>query len=125
VLADTSFLIQLAREVESRRRGPAIAWIARNRHRELWTTVVCLGELAAGFQTNEPARYFLQRYRVASLKPESAYRAADLDREMIRCGFRLGENDNWIAGFALYYGEPLLSSDADFDRVPGLRRISF
>lgn len=40
-------------------------------------------------------------------------------------GHRLGENDNWIAGFARYYGEPLVSNDPDFDRVRGLRRIAF
>ena len=51
--------------------------------------------------------------------------AANLDRELIRSGNRLGENDTWIAGYALYYSSPLLSNDRDFDRVPGLRRIAF
>ena len=37
----------------------------------------------------------------------------------------LGENDNWIAGFTRYYREPLISRDGDFDRVAGLRRISY
>ena len=29
------------------------------------------------------------------------------------------------AGFALYYREPLVSRDSDFDRVPGLRRVAY
>jgi predicted nucleic acid-binding protein len=127
VLADTQFLIELAREIAANRRGLAHAWIVSNRHQRLWMSVISLGELAAGFRDNHAARQFIERsrYRVAALKPEIAYRAAALDRELIRAGNRLGENDNWIAAFALYYGESLLSNDDDFDRVPGLRRVSF
>ena len=51
--------------------------------------------------------------------------ATDVDREQIRRGARLGENDNWIAGFARYYREPVISRDRAFDRVAGVRRISY
>jgi predicted nucleic acid-binding protein len=87
-------------------------------------TVISLGELAAGMPDNQTARLFLNRFRVVTLKPEIALEAASIDRELIRVGMRLGENDNWIAGFARYYGEPLVSNDLAFDRVRGLRRIS-
>jgi len=40
----------------------------------------------------------------------------------IAAGVRPGENDNWIAGFCRYYGQPIISRDAAFDRVRGLRR---
>jgi predicted nucleic acid-binding protein len=40
-------------------------------------------------------------------------------------GNRLGENDNWIAGFAAYYREPLISHDQAFDRAPGVRRVVY
>ena len=126
MLLDTSFLIELANEVRAgRKNGPAHAWLGHNRNMKLWTTVICLGELAPGMRDHAATRFFLGRYRVVNLHPEVAYRAATLDRDLIRRGGRLGENDNWIAGFALYYGSPLLSNDADFDRVPNLRRVSF
>ena len=51
--------------------------------------------------------------------------AADIDRELILTGERLGENDNWIAGFARYYREALISRDAAFDRVRGIRRVTY
>jgi predicted nucleic acid-binding protein len=54
-----------------------------------------------------------------------AQAAADVDRELIRPGQRLGENDTWIAGFCRYYREPLISLDEAFDRVPNLRRIGY
>jgi predicted nucleic acid-binding protein len=44
---------------------------------------------------------------------------------MTLAGRRLGENDNWIAGFCRYYGEPVISADVAFDRVPRLRRILY
>jgi predicted nucleic acid-binding protein len=77
------------------------------------------------FATNQEARLFLQRYRQLRLFPEVAYVAAEIDRELLDQGLRLGENDNWIAGFCRYYGQPLISQDTAFDRVRGLRRLRY
>ena len=121
---DTTFLISLLEEIEGRAVGPARRFLGRHRQGAHRVTVISLGELTAGMRDNQAARDFLSRFRLASLKPEIALEAAMIDRELIRLGQRLGENDNWIAGFARYYGEPLVSKDLGFDRVPGLRRIS-
>jgi len=51
--------------------------------------------------------------------------AALVERELMLVGARLGENDNWIAGFCRYYGQPLISRDRAFDRVGGLRRLPY
>jgi predicted nucleic acid-binding protein len=50
---------------------------------------------------------------------------ADMDRELMRKGNRLRENDNWIAGFCRYYREPVMSLGGAFDRVPQLRRLAY
>ncbi len=125
MVADTTFLIDLAEETSARTPGPAGRFLWANRDARIWTTVISLGELAAGLRSNTEARQFLGRYRIARLHPEIALEAARIDRELIRQGGRLRENDNWIAGFARYYGEPLISNDAAFDRVEGLRRVSY
>jgi predicted nucleic acid-binding protein len=62
---------------------------------------------------------------VLRLTPEIAYVAAAVDHELIQAGQRLGENDNWIAGFCRHYGQPVISRDRAFDRVRRLRRISY
>jgi predicted nucleic acid-binding protein len=67
----------------------------------------------------------LHHYRILRLTPEIAYVAAQIDRELIDQGLRLGENDNWIADFCRYYGQPIISRDAAFDRVRGLRRLRY
>ncbi len=60
------------------------------------------------------------------LTPEIAYVAASVDRDLMEdTGQRLGENDNWIAGFCRYYGQPIISRDVAFDRVRGLRRLAY
>jgi predicted nucleic acid-binding protein len=59
------------------------------------------------------------------LHPGVAQAAADVDRVLIRLGRRLGENDNWIAGLAAYYREPLISHDAAFGGIEGVRRVRY
>ncbi len=61
------------------------------------------------------------------LKPSTVQVIGELllAESLIRTGERLGENDNWIAGFCRYYREPLISQDRDFDRVRGLRRLAY
>jgi predicted nucleic acid-binding protein len=87
--------------------------------------MIAAGELAAGLEDNASARAFLSRFRVVALKLEIALEAAAIDRELSALGQRMGENDNSIAGFARYYGEALVTNDAGFQRVPGLRRIAY
>jgi predicted nucleic acid-binding protein len=122
---DTTFLITLSEEIEQRRVGPAQAFLGRRRNEEAAVTVISLGEFAAGLERNQAAREFLSRFRIVTLKPEIALAAAEVDRELIRVGMRLGENDNWIAGFCRYYSQPLVTRDRDFARVPGLRRLAY
>jgi predicted nucleic acid-binding protein len=122
---DTNFLIDLGRELEGRRVGAARTFLGRHRNRIPSISVISLGELAAGMEDNEAARGFVERFRIVALKPEIALTAAEVDRHLMDIGQRLGENNNWLAGFALYYGVPLVSNDAAFDRVPGLRRLAY
>lgn len=125
MVLDTTFLIDMANELQASQVGPARRFLGRHRSQTPSVTVISLGELAAGMPSNTRARHFLSAFRIATLKPEIALAAADIDRELMRTGQRLGENDNWIAGFARYYGLPLVSNDRDFDRVRGLRRLAY
>lgn len=125
MIADTTFLSDLHREREQHRRGPSLNFLAAHRRQIILTTVISAGELALIFPDLEDARRFLSHYRLLRLTPEIAYAAAQVDHELIQTGERLGENDNWIAGFCRYYGQPLISRDGAFDRVGGLRRLIY
>lgn len=125
MIADTTFLSDLLRkQLDGRPRG-AQAFLAAHRHQPLLVTVISVGEIAAMFAQPENARPLLSRFRQLRLTPQIAFAAASVDRELIQAGQRLGENDNWIAGFCRYYGQPIISRDTAFDRVRRLRRIAY
>ena len=125
MIADTTFLIHLLAETRSARRGPASAFLAGNRN-AIRTSIISLAEIAVSFPTAEQAwEYFrMSRWNVYRLHDGVAKAAADVNRGLRHRG-RLGENDNWIAGFCRYYREPVISLDQAFDRVAGLRRIAY
>ena len=125
MLLDTQFLIALERELDAVAVGPARRFLGSRRSAPVLVSTVSVGELAAGMNTNEAARRLVSRFRRVNLFTEVALAAADIDRQLIGLGLRLGENDTWLAGTARYYGVPIVSNDADFDRVPGLRRLRY
>jgi predicted nucleic acid-binding protein len=125
MVADTTFLIDLYQEQAGGRLGMASAFLSRNRSVRLRITIISLGEFATGFVDLQDARQYLRRFPVIRITPECAYECSRVDRELIRLGTRLGENDNWIAGIARYYGEPVLSNDRAFTRVHGLKVHSY
>ena len=125
MIADTTFLIDFLREKAAGQPGRAIHFLEANRRFVLRTTIISAGEIAAGFDYLEDARNFLSRIPLLRLGLDTAYEASRVEREQKLLGQRLGENDNWIAGIARYYGEPLISNDRAFNRVRGLKVISY
>jgi len=125
MIADTTFLVDCHNEQCERKTGPALRFLHSHRAQHLITTVISAGEFATGFDHLRDARVFLSRWRILNLQPEIAYAAAQVDRELMDAGGRLGENDTWIAGFARYFNHPLISNDKALDRVRALRRLSY
>ena len=125
MISDTTFLSDIYDEQQAGTQGPATTFLARHRQTPFLVTVISLGEVAVIFAYPSEARRFLSRYRALRLTPEVAYLAGVIDRELMAAGRRLGENDNWIAAFCRYYGQPLISRDVAFDRVRGLRRLTY
>lgn len=125
MICDTNFLTDLYDEQQNGLTGPTGAFLAAHRRAPFLITVISLGEAAVIFPDQDDARRFLSRYRTLRLVPEVAYVAARIDRELMQTGGRLGENDNWIAAFCRYYAQPIISRDRAFDRVRGLRRLTY
>ena len=125
MIADTTFLIHFANEGTQGRRGPARTFLAQQRREIIRTSIISLAEVAAGFKNSAAAWDYFKWWKIYALHRGIAEAAADVDRELAVVGKRLGENDNWIAGFCRFYREPVISADVAFDRVPRLRRISY
>lgn len=125
MIADSTFVSDLLKE---RRRGQpeaAHAFLAAHRKQKIRTTIITAGETLLMFEDSPKAWRWLESWTIYRLHSGTVTAAADIDRELIRRGKRLGENDNWIAGFARYYREPLISRDRGFDAVPRLRRMAY
>jgi predicted nucleic acid-binding protein len=125
MIADTTFLIHFLQEGAAGAGGRARAFLARHRAEFIRTSAISLGEVSVGFPNSGAASEYFKKWKVYPLHRGVIEAAADVDREMIRRGQRLGENDTWIAGFCRYYREPVISHDQAFNRVPGLRRIHY
>lgn len=125
MIADTTFVSDLIKERRSEKPGPAIELFYAHRPQSVRTTVVTAGEVALLFRKSADAFEWLARWKIYRLDPGVAQAAADIDRALRRTGEQLGENDTWIAGFAAYYREALISHDTAFDRVPGIRRVVY
>ncbi len=125
MIADTTFASDLIHERWRAVRGPAFNLMSRRRAENIRLTIVTAGEISVLFEDALAAWEWLQDWKIYRLHPGVMDAAADIDRELIGRGERLGENDNWIAGFAFYYGEPVISRDTAFDRVPGIRRVRY
>ncbi len=125
MIADTTFVSDLIHERQRGVPGPAETLLHRSRAANIRLTIITAGEISVAFADAKAAREWLDDWQIYPLHMGIMDMAADIDREMIRRGRRLGENDNWIAGFARYYREPLISRDRAFDGVAGLRRVAY
>ena len=102
MIADTTFLIDFFEEGLSGSRGPARAFFANNRSTIIRTSIISVGEVAVSFPNSSAAWKYFEKWKILPLHRGVADAAADVDRELMRLGQRLGENDNWIAGFCRY-----------------------
>lgn len=125
MIADTTFLVHFANEGRAGRPGPARTFFAQNRTALIRTSIISVAEISVMFRTSAEAWNYFKLWKIYPLHRGIAEVASDLDRELLRAGHRLGENDNWIAGFCRYHREPIISLDMAFDRVPGLRRLAY
>lgn len=96
----------------------------------LYLNSIVLGELLGGFAAgnreaknrDELARFLgSPRVGILPVTPDTADSYALVYAELRRKGQSIPSNDLWIAASALEFGAALLSLDAHFAHVPGLR----
>ena len=127
ISADTTFLIDLSREV-GRASGPVHEFLETHRSDEFALSVTALGEFAAGFAdlTDEIFVGVKARFRLLPIDEEVVQHYREAFRFLKVRGQLIGANDLWIAAVALRHDMPLVTRNAgEFRRVPGLDILTY
>lgn len=131
---DSSFLIDLSREISSERLGPAFDFIETlDEGEELGMSIHVLCELRAGAEFSKRPRFqhealdqFLPNLQVRIPDEPFTRLYARLAAAMERSGTRTQVMDLLIATAAVLDDAPLVTNDVKgFARIPGLRTLSY
>lgn len=131
---DSSFLIDLSREISAERLGPAFDFIeVLPEDEELCVSIHVLCEMRAGAELSKRALVnhaaldgFLSHLRVRVPDEPFALAYARVAASMERSGQRISAMDLLIATAALIDNAPLVTGNVkDFSRVPGLRTLAY
>jgi predicted nucleic acid-binding protein len=128
VLFDTTFLIDLQREVLRRSPGKAFRFLAAHGEEPVRVSIVTYGEMAEGFlpPAREDFLELMQPYLVVYPTEGTAWRYGQMSRLLRESGTPIGDNDLWIACTAQELDAELVTRDRrHFDRIPGLRVITY
>src|SRR5262245_24131080 len=115
VLLDTSFLIDLEREIAQATVGPARRFLDTLRGRRLVVSVFTAAELLEGEVEDARTRQSLQRFTIQGLHFQQAERYARLRR---RATHKLSQNDAWLVATADSINADVVGADrAAFERL--------
>jgi predicted nucleic acid-binding protein len=113
-LLDSSFLIQLEREIDSGTAGPALEWLRRNRslaQRPLIVSCISAAEFLEGCADAKEGLTFISRFIPQGVGFQHATKCAELQRRARKSGKRFGENDAWQMAFAERAGAAVVGRD--------------
>lgn len=127
LILETTFLVDLERELGRAAPGPAHAFLERHPQDSLYVTPTVAGELAAGSSLADRDRWedFLAPFQVLPIDRKAAWEYGQAYRYLQANGLLIGGNDLWIAATALAHAMPLVTrNSAHFARVPGLEVLT-
>ena len=128
LILETSFLVDLERELLADCPGPAQRFLESHQVQKLHITFTIAGELAAGSRMSERAAWerMVSPFEVIPCTPEVSWRYGRLHRYLRDNGLLIDANDLWIAATALAFGMPVVTrNEKHFGRVPELNMIGY
>ena len=128
MIVDTTFLIDLEREIAGGQTGPAMEFLAGHTAEAMRISVITFGELAEGYEDSaSPALdELIAPYGIIDISQSVARRYAAISRSVRSSGDRWGDNDLWIGATAIEANEPLVTRDRDhFSRISGLTVLGY
>jgi len=124
LILETTFLIDLEREILRSAPGPAHAFLKDHSGHRLYITFAVAGELAAGPSVHERDRWerFIAPFFLLPCSQDVCWEYGRTYRFLRDNGLQIGSNDLWIAATGLAHGMPVVTrNERHYRRVPGLR----
>lgn len=128
LILETTFLVDMERELRRSARGPAIHWLERHDKDELYLTFTVAGELACGASLAARDRWeaFLAPFQVLPSTLDACWEYGKAYRYLRDNGALIGANDLWIAATALASGMGVVTRNTQhYRRVPGLTVVEY
>ncbi|MFQ5689394.1 MAG: type II toxin-antitoxin system VapC family toxin [Gemmatimonadota bacterium] len=128
VILETTFLIDLERELIRSEAGPAQSFLDRHSNARLFTTFTVAGEMAAGMPTASRSRWedFLRPFEVLPCTSDVCWEYGQAYRYLRANGLPVGANDLWIGATGLAFGKPVVTrSTREFARIPRLTVLDY
>ncbi|MEZ4424979.1 MAG: type II toxin-antitoxin system VapC family toxin [Gemmatimonadota bacterium] len=124
MILETTFLIDLERELRRGVEGPAHRFLESHAKTPLFITFTIAGELAAGLPPGDRNLWMelIRPFRMLDCTPEVCWEYGQAYRYLKANGLLIGANDLWIGATALAHGQPVVTRNVrEFGRIPGLR----
>jgi predicted nucleic acid-binding protein len=128
LILETTFLIDLQREVRRKKACLAQKFLEDYAGSLLYITFTIAGELAAGISLRDKSKWedFLKPFYVLPWTTDVSWEYGEAYRYLSENGLLIGSNDLWIAATALVFQMPLVTRNIrHYQRVPGLKLISY
>jgi len=128
LILETTFLIDLERELLRGEQGPAHRFLEAHAAAPLAITFTTAGELAAGMPlaVRERWRDFIAAFEVLPCTPDVCWTYGQTYRYLEANGILIGANDLWIGATAVAFGRPLVTRNTrHFQRIPQLQVLGY
>lgn len=128
MLLDTTFLIDLQRELAGGRMHRADRLLSSHPDAAPWISLFTWMEFAEAYpaEKEDACRLFLSRFSLILPDSAIAWRASLISRKLKESGSTIGDHDVWIAATAIERDLPLVTRNpSHFRRIPDLKILGY
>lgn len=128
MILETTFLVDLDREISRGSAGPAQEFLEQHADERLYITPTIAGELAAGprIDDREAWEALVAPFRILEINRDVCWEYGRACRYLRANGLLIGSNDLWIAATAVAHRAPVVTrNERHYRRVPGLTVLSY
>ena len=128
LILETTFLIDLERELTRVDSGPTESFLSDHPGSQLFITFTVAGELAAGVSLDRRGTWeqFIAPFGILPYTADVGWEYGQAFRYLQANGLLIGANDLWIAATAIVHGMPIVTrNQKHFQRVPKLEVLGY